>query len=243
MKSSNNLKKIIYTSTPQRDLFCLSTAKVERGFTLIELIVVIGILGILSSIVLIGINNTRQERNLKISKNEMVTNIRKSQSYALSSRNILNTSPARYYIVKFDTVNNPNGYTIQAIDNQTNNVQTVESVKLYSGASIGGLFVQQPTGSNATRPTCVQIAFSLPFGKVYMDTSCNFQNIFNTPESLYQKVNSTLTVWIKAAGTPGASVGQYDKFVNVNGITGTVLGFDSPPTIPNICFNLPNQTC
>src|SRR4051812_25570648 len=90
----------------------------NSGFTLIELMVVVGIMGLITGIFLINFNRLQGPRNLKIAQNQLITDIRRIQSYTLSSRNVSTTGqPARYYIIKFET-QSPASYKIQAIDNK-----------------------------------------------------------------------------------------------------------------------------
>ena len=65
-----------------------SKTKYQLGFTLIELLVVISIMGILATLMIVNFAGQRVSRSLLLAKNETVTNIRKVQSYTLSSKNI-----------------------------------------------------------------------------------------------------------------------------------------------------------
>lgn len=145
----------------------------QKGFTLIELLVVLSIMIVISTIVILDFANQRQQRAVTIAKNETVTNIRKVQSYMLSSKNISPGVPAKYYVVRIAT--GDTSYKIQAIDNSytfhdptdPGATSPLETVQLPSGIKFGTITVapSDPMGSPTTFP-CVQVIFSAPYGKM-----------------------------------------------------------------------------
>jgi len=146
----------------------------QGGFTLIELIVVISIIGMLSGFIVTGFNGQRPVRNQKIAQNEMVTNIRKVQSYTLSSRNLPNGQAAQYYILKFDTAQ-PTRYHIYGMYNVKNppiQMRAVETVNLPQNIVLANP-ISIFTGSATTTSSCVLIAFQLPFAKEITSSACN----------------------------------------------------------------------
>jgi prepilin-type N-terminal cleavage/methylation domain-containing protein len=58
----------------------------KRGFTLIEILIVIAIIGILSAMVLVSISAGRTARDLDRSAHEVAAVLREAQNYALSGR-------------------------------------------------------------------------------------------------------------------------------------------------------------
>src|SRR5688572_11025469 len=87
----------------------------QAGFTVIELMVVFLIIVLLSSSVIVNWNKQTPNRSLKIAENELVSNIKKVQSYAVSSRNIAGgDEPAKFYLINFQE--GQNFYTIHALD-------------------------------------------------------------------------------------------------------------------------------
>ena len=90
--------------------------QLKKGFTLIELMVVVSIMAILATAVIINIAGQRNNRNIIIAENELVNNIRTAQSYTLSSRVLPSGQSAQYYVLKFD-FSEPSQYILQAIYN------------------------------------------------------------------------------------------------------------------------------
>ena len=114
--------------------------RLEQGFTLIELIVVVAILGIVLGLVTVNIAGQRNARNLNIAQNELISNIRKIQSYTLSARNVFGNQPASYYVMKFDLAN-PTQYTIQSMYDVTVSpkIRDIETINLPKGITFSGI--------------------------------------------------------------------------------------------------------
>jgi prepilin-type N-terminal cleavage/methylation domain-containing protein len=160
--------------------------KKNAGFTLIELIVVIGILAVLSTVFVINIGGQRVKRDLKIAQNELVSNIRKTQSYLLSSRILPNGKLAQYYVLKFDTAN-PGQYKIQAIYDASSSPKLidVETINFppnieIATTSASNLAIAVYRSINPTiQPiytNCALAAFAAPFGKVIFNDGCTPPN-------------------------------------------------------------------
>lgn len=146
------------------------------GFTLIELIVVVSLMTVIFGLLSIDLNSQRSIRSLRIAENELVSNIRKVQSYTLSSRILPNGEAAQYYILKFD-LSNPSQYKIQAIYNVDSSPQyllDVETISLPQNIKFNSGFVtinrsNAPTTQN---PNCSLLIFSAPFGKILTNDGC-----------------------------------------------------------------------
>lgn len=188
------------------------------GFTLVELLVVLFIMGIIAGTVIANFAGSRDSRNLHIAMNELLTNIRKVQSYSLSSRTLPGGKSVEYYVIKFDT-QQPNQYVIEAIYNVKSppaQVQDIETINLPAGITLGNfLYV------NSQNTGCLLLAFKAPFAQVITNA----------------KVAS-------CTGGPGAVTNgdDYDlitKFaVNVNGST---VNDNTQTVIPLQAQGLPQQ--
>ena len=202
----------------------------QKGFTIIELLVVISIMATMAGLFLVNFAGTRGPRNLRLAQNELVTNIRKIQSYTLSARDVNSTNAARYYILRL--IQGSNTYEMQAIGvNKSTSVQTyydgssaavdfIERFRMPSGISALSVVNSAGTTVNPT-PLCVQTGFSLPFAKTYVEynpvsSSCNFLTVTSTAANLDAKANHTLTITLRDAAS------NTTRQVVVRGVTGSV---------------------
>lgn len=163
------------------------------GFTLIELLVVISIMTILVAVISINLAGQRAMRDIRIAQNQLVTNIRKVQSYTLSSRTLPSGESAQYYILKFD-LNNPTQYTIQAISNVSTQpkLHNLETIILPPNIQIATITpATYPINiARSLNPTaqpifsrCALAAFAAPFGKITFNDGCNPVS-FSSPYTL-----------------------------------------------------------
>lgn len=137
----------------------------QLGFTVVELLVVFIIMVLLSSLVVINWNSQKPTRSLVIAQNELITNIRKVQSYAVSSRNISSGVSAKYYLMKF--VSGSNNYTVEAIDANGQMVSSpIEQVNLPTPLTFSKVGLVNASGST-TDYYCAYAIFSVVYGKTY----------------------------------------------------------------------------
>lgn len=140
--------------------------KLEKGFTVTELLVVFFIMVMISSIVIINWNKQTPNRNLTLAQNEMITNIRKIQGYAVSSRNINAVQSAKYYIMSF--VQGSNQYLVYGIDSSGVVTGVLETMTLPQGVNISSVeLVNQNSGAVITYD-CAYLIFSVIYGKTYL---------------------------------------------------------------------------
>ncbi len=197
------------------------TKNKKNGFTLIELMVVIAILGVMATLVVVNFNRLRAQRSVILAENEMVTQIRKVQSYALSGRdtsiNPLVTRP-RYFGIIFEK--DRNWYSIYELaeSDQGYSFSELETVRMNEGAVIGPV---NQTG--ATKLVCTNILFSVPYGKTYIYTSddvCDdyISVIMQDPLQANDLLNKSVSVDVVNPKT------TITKSINILGITGRVEG-------------------
>lgn len=210
-----------------------------NGFTIIELIIVISIMGLMATLLVASFNATRSRRNLTLAANELVTNLRKTQSYALSARDITNDLPAKYYILQFDFTM-PNQYQILAIDNKFGpKIITVETislpldVQLYEDNTFLEQQIEGGEKSETINPNCLEILFGLPFGRMYMygantKHGCidhDLVNIAKDPAAMAELTNSKAVVYLRSTRGHQTKAGiVYDtKAMEINGLSGTIV--------------------
>jgi prepilin-type N-terminal cleavage/methylation domain-containing protein len=188
--------------------------KASLGFTLTELLVVIAIMGLFLSLVLANYAGQRGVRDLRIAQNELATNVRKVQSFSASSRDTANGS-VKYYVLKLDKASN-NGYDVQAILSNLQLEPSLERINLPADILISNLKLEQPYGSRLQEYECVQIAFALPFNKVYIDPNCTIDLTVRDPVGLTSLSNSLLRV------TLYSSQANTTRQVVINGVSGAI---------------------
>jgi prepilin-type N-terminal cleavage/methylation domain-containing protein len=198
----------------------------QTGFTIIELMVVISIMAMLMTVIVISYANQRKTRSAVLAQNETITNIKKVQSYILSSRNISADTPAKYYILKFRS--GEATYEIQAIDNAFVLHQNVETVSFPSDTILHNLeFLDsnaQPIGGglgwNTSKITCVDVIFSAPFGKMFINDNpkCNesLTDLVKNPAAMYEIDDLTLRLTVGSLDTTKT------KTIDLHGITGRI---------------------
>lgn len=197
----------------------------DKGFTLIELIVVVGIMVFLTTAFLVNFGALRGPRNLKIAAAELTTNLRKIQSYTLSSRDATTGIPAQYYFVTINRLAGSNtSYTVTTID-KNNGTATLETNKLPAEVVFNNITVYYPDGTTSyTNIECAQIAFKLPFAVTYVEydatvngtCSVNFIALQSNPVTLASLLNRRVTIELKELRNSGLST------VSVNGISGVI---------------------
>ena len=222
----------------------------SKGFTLIELIVVIGIMAMLAGALTLNLNSGRSARNIVLAENELVAHIKEIQSYTLSSRALPSGFLPQYYILKFDLAD-PTHYKVQAIYDvnvspKLVDIATVNFPQNIQLASSSAISITQRLASPATQTipdtssNCALLAFATPYGKPMFNSGCSptsFTGIHTllTGED-YQKFINFVTN-VSCSADPAActlSAGSVmaitltdrdrtvSKTVTVNGITGAV---------------------
>lgn len=208
------------------------------GFTLIELMVVITIMGLILSVFVANISGQQSARNSKIAQSLLVTNLRKIQSYTLSSRNVFPNVPAQYYLMKIE-LSSSTQYTIQAIYDVSVSpkLKDVEIIKLpnlikfASSTATSPFFIDRvplgASGNDQAPSSCVLIAFRAPFGKAILNNGCTFSNFVNddyakikdfvsNDDSLTSSTDSILTIGLMETKN------NTSKYVRVNAVNGSI---------------------
>ncbi len=186
----NKIYKIIQAVFPKSGLQRLkkfyrqdfATAR-GRGFTLMELIVVVAIMAIMASLFVLNLSGQRLPRDIRIAENQLVTNIKQIQSFTLSSRTLSSGQTVQYYLLKFN-LSKPSQYTIEAMYNvssgrpQVQDVQTITLPANLRFAAANPISIARSVNP-ATQPAasgCALLAFSVPFAKVFFNDGCVITN-------------------------------------------------------------------
>jgi prepilin-type N-terminal cleavage/methylation domain-containing protein len=96
----------------------MSTQKKQKGFTLIELIIVVVVIGLMATLAAGQFDRFFRQQRLKAAGKDLLSNLRLARSYAVSRRaqyGIYFDQNARQYVLFKDVVN-PSNYTYDAGD-------------------------------------------------------------------------------------------------------------------------------
>lgn len=191
----------------------------SQGFTVVELLVVFLIIVLLSSVIIVNWNNQTPRRSLTISQNEVTTNIRRVQSYAVSSRNINATVSAKFYYLKFQK--NQGVYSLDGSDGAVNPVyySDLEKYNLPSGIVVSDIALTSTNGGSNLSPNCLLLAVSVIYGKSYfLSDVCDASAlaIVRNPPSVATRANYNLTLTLTHTQK------NISKTVTVYGLTNKV---------------------
>ena len=137
----------------------------QKGFSLIELIAVIAIMGIASTIVIAQYSDSRDSKALFLGAKQIANDVRTAQNYAFGALAVGGTNPG--YGIRFS--NGSSSYIIFADkdDNKTRKAdgdEDIQTVNFPEGVTVQSLKVD---GSD-TDP--VDIVFTSPYGEACINT-------------------------------------------------------------------------
>jgi len=137
-----------------------SDKKVARGFTLIEVVVVMAIISILTSIVMTGITSTsRTQRELEINAREFEGVLREAQNYALTGKQANGGTNTCSFKVSWTA---PSTYQLIAVDCGTppteNTLVTYTLKNGVTGPSVGSVSFALPWGVKGGTVSSVQFS-------------------------------------------------------------------------------------
>ena len=125
------------------------------GFTLLEMIITVAIIGILASITVISFTSSRNEVRVKAAQAEVAASIKLAHSYALQGRADGGTTPSYYGIRFFSSTN----YALCGCSNSTcSDCAYASAEEKYSLQN--GVVLHSPSLANAW------VTFSIPNGRV-----------------------------------------------------------------------------
>lgn len=178
----------------------------QGGFTMIEMLFVIGILAVFYGLALTNFGRSRTVQNLKNGQGELISQFQKIRSYSLSGRHI-SIYPPKYYTLRLEAPGYSGGiptqYVIEGIGyDPSGNVDVlftggvnpiIERLYFPQTVSVKELNLSK-RGVAQPNPLCVEVAFAVPYGRTYIDETCTMDIIYKDPATLNDRANSTLTV-------------------------------------------------
>lgn len=199
--------------------FRLAQKNKERAFTIIELLVSISILVVLVSAFLLDFGTQNDTRNLNDATNNLVSDLHKLQSYALSSRDYSPGVPASEYDAFFPALGTggagPN-YQLNAFDNNlTPNKMQLANVNYPVNIINSQIQLTKANNTTSNVTKAMTIRFLIPYGRIYANYS---SGIFVVNEA-----NDIVRLKLTTRD------GTMCKYVTVNGITGNIGSTNTCP--------------
>ncbi len=167
-------------------------SKNKRGFSYVEIMVVVFIMMVISTIVVIGLNKQGGQGELFISSQKILSDLRLAQSYALSTKEINGENPDGGWGVFFDK--NRDSYAIfgdqGTIDNISNYVCILDcsdsSEELYStvnfseGNHLDQIILTRSSDGSEAFVDKINIVFEPPDPKIHLCVSegdCDYDKV------------------------------------------------------------------
>ncbi|MGE5298203.1 MAG: Tfp pilus assembly protein FimT/FimU [Acidobacteriaceae bacterium] len=153
--------------------------KGQFGFTIVEMLVVIFIMGILSTVVIANFKQGVKQKEILLTSDGVVQLIRLAQSYSLGGKQVSNR-PTSYF--QFKTSRNTKVAYVEAKLSGIATPVTVETYNFPKAVKIRneiyGISVSCST-SCTTNPTTVYIKFVPPFGRMEVSSDGSTWSSFN----------------------------------------------------------------
>ena len=114
-----------------------------KGFTLLELLVVIAMIGILSSVLIVNLSGTKSNAKLRAAQREVASAIKQAHSWALEGKRFNNATPVKCWGV---CIPDDSSYKIiyNDVGNDCNDCsKAAETYSLSGGAKFDALAVNQ----------------------------------------------------------------------------------------------------
>ncbi len=222
----------------------------QKGFTIVELLTTIAILAMFYGLVITNFNQWRGPQAVRLAASEVATQLNKVRAYALSARNNQG-SPVKLYLLEFCTevgnvlcnskpgspATGPEQYRLHFIGSDASGADSfvdsrdLEVFKLPGTGKISELTYTNSMGVSQTTK-CLQVAYSLPYGRVYIDPLCRLDDNNTDPQSTgYNPFNSLPALDALANARAGIVIswdrGSQKKIVSMDGVSGRVSNFDA----------------
>lgn len=174
----------------------------KKGFTLVEVIIVVAIIGILSSVSLYSLTSSRNNKDLRTAQREISSSVSLARSYALQGIAIPNSTAGAPCGYGFRFVS-PESYEIFYIKTSSSNTCANFSYSgcLNSGSNCVRLEEYTLSGNVRIKEDIAgtEIYFSVPHGDAYQNSGALFSDRTLTIET--SSGSATKTIMIGASGS------------------------------------------
>ncbi len=137
----------------------------QKGFSLIELTMVIFIIGVASTIVAVQYSGSRNSKALYLGSKQVANDIRMTQNYTFSALGDGGANPSGGYGVRFSK--DSNSYLIFADEDsnrvRTDNSEDFQTINLPDGVEVKSLKIDTASADP------VDVVFTSPYGEIYIN--------------------------------------------------------------------------
>ena len=172
----------------------------QNGYSLIELIIALAIMGILATMVMANFRAGEKQRNTQLGADAIMTALRTAQNYSQSGKKTSNTNTscqtAQYYYVDF---NSSTQYSLNAL----NNCSTTDTIQVYTLPR--NIRFRSATVDGVSAAADLKVLYTPPFAKTTASRDSG-------PASAYSQILITIE----------SSDAKYSKTVTANGISGSI---------------------
>jgi len=168
----------------------------EFGFSLIELMTVIAIIGIMTSIIVPYYNQNRDFKALSFGREQVDSDIRMVQNYAYSTLEADGSYPSGGYGINFLVGSNEYIIFADSGNGAYENDEKVSTVKLSRGVKVTSLKINNSEDSDGK----IDLIFTPPYGKVFIDGQNQISSDFIDLEITVNNSIGSKTVIISSSG-------------------------------------------
>lgn len=178
-----------------------NTNKSQRGFTLIEMLVVVFIMALLSSISIANFRNGERHKRVAIAVDTVTNAIRSAQNYTLSGKEISDPSnpTCRRPIAYFTRITDAGVITLYGVTSCATVAIETYPLPVATQIQANGLKINGATGGNSY----LDIRFTAPFALVTAGGNVTSQASFTEATITLESTQASITDMVLVDGVSG----------------------------------------